>query len=52
MATSAHAVIGLTSNCIVLYTFIWRFLLCTPIRGASSARDPERARKQVILSGT
>src|SRR6218665_2211211 len=25
-----------------IYTFIWRFLQCTPIRSASSARDPER----------
>ncbi len=32
-------------HCIVLYciyTFIQRFLQCTPIRSASSARDPER----------
>ena len=34
-----------TMYCIILYciyTFIQRFLQCTPIRSASSARDPER----------
>src|SRR6218665_96307 len=44
--------------CIVLYriyTFIWRFLQCTPIRSASSAGDPEsreqlRERKEALGS--
>src|SRR6218665_2875601 len=35
--------------CIVLYciyTFIYRFLKCTPIRSASSARDPKRRERK------
>src|SRR6218665_1842620 len=44
--------------CIVLYciyTFIWRFLQCTPSRSASSAGDPEsreqlRERKEALGS--
>jgi len=42
---SSAIFILLVGTCIVLYciyTFIQRFLQCTPIRSASSVKDPER----------
>src|SRR6218665_2610041 len=55
--SSAHLPPRLSSKhnppyCIVLYCiykFIWRFLQCTPIRSASSARDPERRKQYTCI---